>query len=476
MTRRALTVVLCLTTATPAAALEGFGAATPGGAGGSVYHVTSLADSGPGTLRDAVSQGHRYVVFAVGGTIRAESAIQVRGAFVTIDGATAPPPGITLTNRGLQIRGTLGAHDVIVRHLRVRDAAASDSTDCVQVSHGAYNVVLDHVSVSGCGDGAIDITGDPNGGGPPTRDVTVAWSILAEPASHKTMLIKYGATRVSLHHNLFVRGTTRNPQITREGDAPDDGTTVDMRNNVVWDWGGGYGTLVRFGATANVLGNLYGNPSGSRNDQAQALIVCGAPRWASSGSCSDQGPGVEARAFAFGNVSLDGVDVDAAGTEAAPFPAPGPALESACDAAARVVAGAGAQPEDAVDRVYRGLVRLTGCAPSPVATLPPPDPGAASGGGGQPSAAPDASPPPPASSPPAPPSAEADDGRLAAEREAILAHYRAERRQLERWYDKEQRRARTPKALTRLTLEYERRLAALERERAEALARLAAGP
>ena len=39
-----------------------------------VYHVTTLDDDGsPGTLRDAVSEGSRHVVFDVGGTITLDS-------------------------------------------------------------------------------------------------------------------------------------------------------------------------------------------------------------------------------------------------------------------------------------------------------------------------------------------------------------------------------------------------------------------
>jgi hypothetical protein len=77
------------------------------------------------------------------------------------------------------------------------------------------------------------------------------------------MLIKYRPTRITLHHNLLLLGQQRNPQISREGDAAARETTVDMRNNVVWNWGFGYGRFVMFGPWVNVVGNYYENPAGS---------------------------------------------------------------------------------------------------------------------------------------------------------------------------------------------------------------------
>ena len=151
------TALLCLFSAGRAESdpvYQGFGATTPGGAGSTVVHVTNLNDSGPGSLREALSQGNRTVVFDVSGDIVLQDYLYVRGAFITIDGFTAPAPGITLRNRGLVIRGSRGAHDVIVRGIRVRNSPL----DGIQVSYGAYNVVIDHVSVHGSGDGNLDIT------------------------------------------------------------------------------------------------------------------------------------------------------------------------------------------------------------------------------------------------------------------------------------------------------------------------------
>jgi hypothetical protein len=105
---------------------EGFGATTPGGRGGRVLRVTTLADSGPGSLRAALeTRGPRIVVFAVSGVIDDERPLCIEEPFVTVAGQTAPGDGITLAGEELRIQ----AHDVVLRHLRVRTGDARTPHD-----------------------------------------------------------------------------------------------------------------------------------------------------------------------------------------------------------------------------------------------------------------------------------------------------------------------------------------------------------
>jgi pectate lyase len=340
---------------------EGFGAGTPGGSGQQMYRVTNLRDSGPGSLRDAVSRGRRYVVFDVAGEINLSSRIHVTGSYVTIDGFTAPHPGITLKGWGLYMWGNQGAHNIIIRGIRVRNSAG----DGLHVSKGAHDVVIDRSSVAFAGDGNIDITEG-------AYNVTVSRTILAEPASgNKNMLIMYDSPRrITLYQNLFIKAESRSPQVQTDGfGTPATDTTVDMRNNVIWDWRGGYGSRLRYGPRVNVINNYYAANGGDARD---ALVVCPGPE------CDDSNPASAARVYAKGNISAEGIDLDARGNESVAFPAPPVGTLDAKSGACEVFTKAGVRPLDSLDQHYLSMLSLRWCSedpdPEPAPIPPPPVP------------------------------------------------------------------------------------------------------
>ena len=300
--------------------LEGFGAATAGGTGCPSYEVTSLADAGPGTLRDALSSSYRNVTFAVGGTIALETTIRVSGEHITVDGTTAPPPGITITAAHAGVANALldlkECNDIIVRNLRIRDAPDTNYGDNLRIWDDAHNIVIDHCSLRRGGDGALDISDG-------AHDITIQWCIIAETV--KNSLIRTGVYNISLHHNLYVAGDEKNPQL-------DDASVVDMVNNVVCDWATNYGTRIRNGSTVNLVKNYY--LASARSDQSDAVVIS-----------EDAGP-----VYMEGNVIPPACP--ASSTSGARFPAPPVTETGPADALASVAAEAGAWPRDQEDADY----------------------------------------------------------------------------------------------------------------------------
>lgn len=319
------------------------GASTTGGAldSAGVVRVTNLDAAGEGSLAAALAGGDRRIVFDVGGEIRLRDEIAVGGARVTIDGTTAPAPGITLRGGGLRLSGA-DVHDVVIRGIRVRDPEG----DGIQVAQGAHHVRIENVSVDGCGDGNIDVTHG-------AHEVSVTRSVLS--GCSKNVLIKYGARGVSFHYNAFLRSQYRNPWVAIDNEGSrGDGTTADLRSNLVWDWGnGGGGTGIECGARVNLVGNYYASPRASPAARAKAVIVRG-------GCAPDARPAI----FASGNVSGDAsLHLDGAGTESRPLAGGGGESPSACEAAREVLATAGARPLDALDSANLSAVSLPGCSP-----------------------------------------------------------------------------------------------------------------
>ncbi len=212
---------------------EGYGATATGGRGGAVYIVTNLNDSGAGSLRDALNHNvPRTIVFRVSGTIHLNSNLDVRYPNVTIAGQTAPGDGICIANGSL----SAGYDNVIIRYIRCRlgdqwpDGTDNSDTDA---SWGRYGntMIFDHVTASWSVDEAFSYYANKN--------FTAQWCLISESlrySHHEKGAHGYGGiwggTNSSWHHNLLAHHSSRNPRI--EGDVVNN---VDMRNNVIYNWG-----------------------------------------------------------------------------------------------------------------------------------------------------------------------------------------------------------------------------------------------
>lgn len=279
--------------------VEGYGAVTTGGDGGDVYRVTSLADSGPGTLRDGVVNrtGARTIIFEVAGTISLDTNINIRLPYLTIAGETAPSPGMTITRPTLY-GGTViicGTHDIILRHLRFKGLYVAgglngefDKNLTIDGDSGpdrvAQRIVLDHLTCCTATDGGPDIWGE-------VSDVTVSWCFMYRNW-HPTLISHYPAPfqkrrRISMHHNVYAQNNERNPQIRA------DVAEFDYVNNVVYDWGyfigWGFGIrIVNHAGEPKVSGNFINNyflPGDA--DPAWALVYGSQP----GADLADGGPG-----------------------------------------------------------------------------------------------------------------------------------------------------------------------------------------
>lgn len=204
------------------------GTLTHGGAvaGGQIIHVTTLADSGPGSLRDATrASGPRVIVFDVAGVIHLASDLKISVPDVTIAGQTAPAPGITLSGGTLLLR----ANDLVLQHIAVRPGPGptpkiNGNRDSITIgggTHALHDIRVENVSVSWSVDENIDV-----GGG--TRDVTVRNCLIAEalsnaghPKGHHSMgfLINKDNQGVAVTGDLFVSNMFRNPVIARGASA-----------------------------------------------------------------------------------------------------------------------------------------------------------------------------------------------------------------------------------------------------------------
>lgn len=253
--------------------LKGFGSFTFGGSGrnlgkaeSDVIAVTSLTDSGNGSLRACVERrGPRTCVFEVGGIIQLRSALTVSNPYLTIAGQTAPHPGVFLTGAGLLIE----APNVVVQHIAIRVGDAREGPnpeerDGLRIGaegKDVYNVVADHLSVAWAIDENVSVVSR-------AHDITISSSLIYEGldrsihpkgAHSKGMLIAPNCKNVTVIGNVIAFHGERNPLIQ-------PGSSVQFVNNVVYGWGQkSYSSLLDLsdsgglgkGVELDFVGNLY---------------------------------------------------------------------------------------------------------------------------------------------------------------------------------------------------------------------------
>jgi len=312
--------------------------------------VTTLADAGPGSFRDAVDglDGSPTVIaFAVAGEIFVSSEIRIARDNVTVMGSSAPDPGITLngafTDRNLGVK----ASNVIIENLRIRNAALEDV-----VLWGGRDIVIDHCSMTWCGDGALDINGSAYGVG--VNHVTISRSLLAGAVEGS----RSRGHQISWHYNLFTHNNRRQPKIFEAG--PD----YNFVCNYVRQWGN-TAVNIQDSAQVNVINNFFGPPYPTEQ-WAQACYTSGATRaqdvYTAGNAHADPAPGQPGRG---------GYDVNAVGAAARPFVVEASPVAvtiiPAADVPANVIADVGALPRDAHDAAfiftYAGRGRETGGDP-----------------------------------------------------------------------------------------------------------------
>ncbi len=249
---------------------EGHGRYVNGGRGGVVRHVTNLNDSGTGSFRWAV-QGStkKIVVFDVGGVIALKSNLNI-GANTTIEGQTAPAPGITLRYYNVNPNGS----NIIVRYIRIRRGQEKDINDGADASTARHftGIIFDHCSFSWSIDETASFYDNNN--------FTMQWCTIGESlvnAGHGKGAHGYGGIwggkLASFHHNLLIHHSNRTPRFNGarydwtgytsnklyseyKWENAVQAENVDFRNCVVYNCGNGcYGGPG--GGKINMVNNFY---------------------------------------------------------------------------------------------------------------------------------------------------------------------------------------------------------------------------
>lgn len=275
----------------------GFGENAIGGEGKPIYTVTTIAASGLGSLAAGIGS-NKKIVFSVAGTINSGFSLN-NISYLTIDGSSAPYPGITITNSsgdGLSLAGS--SNHIIIKGLTF----ANCSGDGFNAIEQANNFAFTNCTTYGNGDGNGDAATDAYLG--TIQYCIFGWNKGFSQGNSGGCLIT--GRNISYHHNLTNTGINnagqdgeRNPFVHRNygtAGTPD----ADIRNNLIWNFGRdnatgtGFGSGSGYNAKINVVNNYYYTKSSAAAGDAVKLNV---DNTTSSG-------------YVAGNISGNGINVN----------------------------------------------------------------------------------------------------------------------------------------------------------------------
>lgn len=195
---------------------DGLGSYTLGGTGGRIVHVTTLNDSGIGSLRWAIEQkGRRFIVFDVNGTICLKTPLVITNDSITIAGQTSPADGITLEGADMQIM----ASEVIIRYLKLKNGLTDGA-------FGQKGLLIDHLTCSSERKGyGIAIYR--------TENVTVQDCLIEGSPYNTTPGIIAGGYKSTYLNNLIVGC----PNAIKIPDEEGTNRWIHIVRNVIENWG-----------------------------------------------------------------------------------------------------------------------------------------------------------------------------------------------------------------------------------------------
>ena len=254
---------------------EGHGRYVTGGRGGNIVHVTNLNDSGTGSLRAAVETNNKnkakIIVFDVAGVIALNKELQI-GDNTTIEGQTAPYPGITVRYYTMR-----PGSNVIIRFIRFRRGQERDVDDGADATwqRNKTGLIFDHCSFSWSIDEIASFYDNNN--------FTMQWCTIAESltnAGHGKGAHGYGGIwggkLASFHHNLIAHVSNRGPRFNGARYEWSGYTSNKDYNTYKWaNFCQAENVDFRNCVMYNAQGTCYGGPGGGQINMVNNYFKAG---------------------------------------------------------------------------------------------------------------------------------------------------------------------------------------------------------